>query len=227
VTRFLITRDLSDGTYGQLGHSSFGSEILPRKILEFGSVIVQVGCGRSHTLCLTDKNKLYSFGLAASGQLGIGNCANKNSPMLVGSKSIYSSRICSHYFIVMLQLFQLSQDSIRSIHCGGDQSFILVSKLPEPSNTEYLHQPLDYRRFIPRSQIHRITDDLLEQMCSAVEPVDQDIMTSTETIFASPAAWNCSFLLPDDRHIPATWRNIGVDLLKVISLSYSCLLIAI
>jgi hypothetical protein len=49
-------------------------------------------------------------------------------------------------------------------------------------------------------------------MSSAVEPADQDIMSIAEVVFASPASWNASFLLPNGQHTPSTWKNMGVDL---------------
>lgn len=100
---FYSNRVKLDGTYGQLGHSLNNSEVLPRKILDFGSVILQVACGRSHTLCLTDKNKLYSFGLAASGQLGIGDTGNRNSPVLVSLTKFLETktRVCIYLICVV------------------------------------------------------------------------------------------------------------------------------
>lgn len=70
-----------NGAYGQLGHGTLTNEVLPRKILDFGSVVTQVACGRCHTLCWTNE-KLYSFGLNSNGQLGYAS-GNKNSPFFV------------------------------------------------------------------------------------------------------------------------------------------------
>jgi hypothetical protein len=70
----------------------------------------------------------------------------------------------------------------------------------------------DYREYRVGSQIHTITDELVTQMSSAVEPADQDMMSIAEVVFASPACWNASFLLPNGQHTPSTWKNMGVDL---------------
>jgi E3 ubiquitin-protein ligase HERC4 len=69
------------GAYGQLGHYNFNNEVLPRKILDFGTVVAQVACGRCHTLCWTN-DRLYSFGLNSNGQLGYAG-GNKNTPFHV------------------------------------------------------------------------------------------------------------------------------------------------
>lgn len=70
----------------------------------------------------------------------------------------------------------------------------------------------DYRRFGERQQIMTITNRNITQICAAIEPVDQDLMSIAETIFASPAIWNASFLLENGKHVPSTWKNMGVDL---------------
>jgi hypothetical protein len=73
----------------------------------------------------------------------------------------------------------------------------------------------DYRNFGGRQQILTITNENISQISSATEPVDQDLMTVAETIFASPGIWNASFLVPNNKHVPSTWRNMGVDLHEV------------
>ncbi|OTF78780.1 hypothetical protein BLA29_014754, partial [Euroglyphus maynei] len=68
--------------YGQLGHGSNANEVLPRKVFELMGVrIVQVSCGRCHTLVVNKQGRLYSFGLNGSGQLGIGNTCTKYLPI--------------------------------------------------------------------------------------------------------------------------------------------------
>jgi len=73
----------------------------------------------------------------------------------------------------------------------------------------------DYREFGGHQQILTITNDNISKICSALEPVDQDLMTIAETIFASPGIWNASFLQANGKHVPSTWRNMGVDLHEV------------
>ncbi|ODN02865.1 putative E3 ubiquitin-protein ligase HERC4 [Orchesella cincta] len=181
------------GTYGQLGHGSSSNEVLPRKILEFGRVVTQVACGRCHTLCWTN-DKLYTFGLNSSGQLGISG-GNRNTPFHVKTLSCV----------------------VNSIYAGGDHSIVLVD--PVEVNAFETSVPnaqpalsVDYRESATEKAILTITEDFVTQMCSSSEPVDQDIMTLTEILFAAPACWNASFLLPDREHAPCTWKNMGVNL---------------
>jgi alpha-tubulin suppressor-like RCC1 family protein len=51
-----------------------------------GTEVTQIACGRCHVLVyLSSNSRLYSFGLGANGQLGIGKTikSNKLSPTLV------------------------------------------------------------------------------------------------------------------------------------------------
>jgi len=163
--------------------------VLPRKILEFGSVVNQVACGRCHTLCVVNK-KLYSFGLGSMGQLGIPN-DSQNTPALV-----------------------LNQNTpIFCIYAGGDQSFVVLNSSSSNGNLP----PCDFQKLYAdkQKQILTITKDYVSQMCSANEPVNQEIMEKAEILFASPACWNASFLMLDKRSGPCTWRNIGIDLNEV------------
>jgi E3 ubiquitin-protein ligase HERC4 len=72
--------------YGQLGHNTTTHEYLPRKVLDLmGSEVTQISCGRCHMLVyVVSSQRLYSFGLAGNGQLGLGaNTLNKSCPTLV------------------------------------------------------------------------------------------------------------------------------------------------
>lgn len=109
-----LTRDggvftFGAGMYGQLGHSSFANEMLPRKVLELmGTTVTQICCGRfeyycnvpcfsplnlpfpdcfrCHTLAFVpSKGRIYAFGLGGSGQLGTKSTSNVNFPQLVFS----------------------------------------------------------------------------------------------------------------------------------------------
>lgn len=72
------------GMYGQLGHGKNSNEILPRKVFELmGICLIQVSCGRCHTLAVSKIGRVYSFGLNGSGQLGIGNKETKLLPVNV------------------------------------------------------------------------------------------------------------------------------------------------
>lgn len=146
------------GAYGQLGHGSLTNEVLPRKILEFGKVVTQVACGRCHTLCLTN-DRLYTFGLNSSGQLGFSG-GYRNTPVHVKAMSCI----------------------VNSIFAGGDHSIVLID--PSEAATLGTDVPslehvssVDYREYTIDKNILTLTDDFVSQMCSSTEPVDQDIMS--------------------------------------------------
>lgn len=65
-----------DNRYYQLGHSSFRGQTCPvptRVCKGLGSVrCLQIACGSSHTLFLTDMGQVYVSGQGDSGQLGLG-----------------------------------------------------------------------------------------------------------------------------------------------------------
>lgn len=59
--------------FGQLGHSKLETYNKPKKIKELENVnIIQVACGKNHSLFLTDTGVVYACGDMTSGQLGIG-----------------------------------------------------------------------------------------------------------------------------------------------------------
>jgi E3 ubiquitin-protein ligase HERC4 len=79
------------GSYGQLGHNSTSHEYLPRKIADLmGSEVTQLTVGRCHVLVyLSSNNRLYSFGLGGSGQLGIGiGNLNKTGPTIIKTELV-------------------------------------------------------------------------------------------------------------------------------------------
>lgn len=63
-----------DGSIGQLGHgTTTGRVTQPRQVGVLADrAVAQVACGKGHTLALTDKGDVYSWGCGDSGQLGLG-----------------------------------------------------------------------------------------------------------------------------------------------------------
>ncbi|XP_077154207.1 RCC1 and BTB domain-containing protein 1 [Ranitomeya variabilis] len=69
---------------GQLGVGGTGNQLIPCKVVFVQQAcIVQIVCGYSHTMGLTDQGYLYSWGANTNGQLGIGNKSNQLSPVRV------------------------------------------------------------------------------------------------------------------------------------------------
>ncbi|XP_043288767.1 probable E3 ubiquitin-protein ligase HERC4 isoform X2 [Venturia canescens] len=75
-------------TDGQLGFiSPNGSEPSPRMVKALGtSVIIQIACGLSHVVALTNNGEIYAWGSNNEGQLGFGQeLLASNKPLLVNS----------------------------------------------------------------------------------------------------------------------------------------------
>jgi alpha-tubulin suppressor-like RCC1 family protein len=71
-----------DGRKGQLGHPNEPSlKQVPRVVEALSSVhVVQVACGASHTVCLTDSGVMYSWGWSKFGQTGHGDRQTVKTP---------------------------------------------------------------------------------------------------------------------------------------------------
>lgn len=99
-----------DGAQGQLGQgeSHLDPSKIPVRVPALGTIsILQVACGRSHTLCLTVEGKVFAWGDNTFGQLGLG--APKSSrphgvparvDKLVNAKSLFCG---GHHSFVVLQ----------------------------------------------------------------------------------------------------------------------------
>jgi len=73
------------GEFGQHGHGHTedvlsGDALVSPLWLGQERMVVEVACGSSHTLVLTDDNKIYSWGNSNSGQLGMGNTETSPHP---------------------------------------------------------------------------------------------------------------------------------------------------
>jgi alpha-tubulin suppressor-like RCC1 family protein len=71
-----------DGRAGQLGHSHDPSvKQTPRQVEKFNDVfVVMVACGRSHTVALSDRKEVWSWGEARYGQLGLSDRQTRRAP---------------------------------------------------------------------------------------------------------------------------------------------------
>ena len=80
-----------------------------------GNSVVQVACGRQHTIALIDSNcRIYAFGLGGSGQLGFGT----------GIKSTKVPAVVSSLDAALTSSYP------HKIFAGGYQSFALLSSNP-------------------------------------------------------------------------------------------------
>ncbi|KAM8822261.1 putative E3 ubiquitin-protein ligase HERC3, partial [Synchiropus picturatus] len=74
----VLTKDgavftFGSGRFGQLGHNSFRRELHPRLVGElWGAKVTGIACGSHHTLVLTERHGIFSFGRDHHQQLGRG-----------------------------------------------------------------------------------------------------------------------------------------------------------
>lgn len=87
------------GVHGQLGLGSIEDERIPKYVHTLKEhVIVDIAAGHGHSIALTDKGHVYSFGSSVLGQLGTGNSTKSSLPVLV--KGFYGrvTKIATGYF---------------------------------------------------------------------------------------------------------------------------------
>lgn len=185
------------GAFGQLGHGSFGNEIMPRKVLELmGSTISQVACGRRHSLTyLPSRNKIYAFGLGGSGQLGSRNYNKSSIPQIVNGPWLAEVGVTSNVNL-----------KIKKIYAGGDHCLVSLLDSTQDIETE------DYRNYVEQKQIWCLTTQLAESCLKCEGSADMELMTALETVFKSLACFNASFLLQKNGHLCCTSKHHGIDL---------------
>eukprot|EP01084_Bolivina_argentea_P073109 132689_1 len=103
-----------DGRMGQLGHlqEGFSNQPVPTLVSSLSAISVShISCGQNHTMCITSEGKIYSWGWAKYGQLGLGTRTNQR----------YPSEICDEIF---------QNKKIKQISCG-DRHSVAISTLGE------------------------------------------------------------------------------------------------
>lgn len=72
------------GRFGKLGHGNSDDKSIPTLVTALKShKIVDVSCGDSHTLCVTDQGKVFVFGDPDFGKLGVGTTNGSQVPLLI------------------------------------------------------------------------------------------------------------------------------------------------
>jgi alpha-tubulin suppressor-like RCC1 family protein len=90
-----------------LGHGDFLRQSLPIKVANINEKIVQVECGKKHTIALSEEGSVYSWGSNEKGQLGrtahVQNLKLNvkrnmiNTSLLVGSAKTSPNTNCMQY----------------------------------------------------------------------------------------------------------------------------------
>lgn len=98
---------------------------------------------------------------------------------------------------------------VHKVIAGWDRNFLLCHE-----NKADAPRPVDQRFHSKDTQILRLDNDILEQLpfLSASEQVPQELLVYLETVFASCACLNASYLKEDDAHFNCSEANPGVDL---------------
>jgi E3 ubiquitin-protein ligase HERC3 len=123
-----------------------------------GSEVTQIACGRCHVVVyLASSNRLYSFGLGGSGQLGIGLAnLNKTGPTIIKSENNGSNTMTNNH--------------IYALFAGGDQSFLITTSKQDQITA------LDYRTSLIKT--HNILNaDIIENF--ELKPITQPIVKET------------------------------------------------
>ena len=72
------------GKHGQLGHSNLNDQVNPQMVAALcGKWVTEVAAGDYHTICLTNKGEVFTFGWGEHGQLGHGNRDSCDHPQKV------------------------------------------------------------------------------------------------------------------------------------------------
>ncbi|KAH9389619.1 putative E3 ubiquitin-protein ligase herc4, partial [Tyrophagus putrescentiae] len=190
------------GGFGQCGHGKNTNEINPRQVFELmGSCIVQVSCGRCHTIVATETGKVLAFGLGASGQLGIGNTHSKAVPCVVSGKWVE---------INLKDLLPRSAD--RSL-CAVDK------KQPETNSDVSVEQSGNFEAFtqpiasnVPVIDSEMEIEELIEEEKDSEPNVESNFIIE-EPDDSSSQSSNLlpSFLCKDDHTIFTNLDHIEID----------------
>lgn len=114
-------------TFGQLGTGNNDIYSFPQIVnFSFNIRIKYVSLGGEHTLALSDKNQLYSWGLNLYGQLGLNNFNNVNFPTRI---SVLKEIILNNNLNITKEeamVNNIDDDNILEISAGSHHSLILT-----------------------------------------------------------------------------------------------------
>ncbi|KAJ7995593.1 hypothetical protein DPEC_G00246200 [Dallia pectoralis] len=138
-----IIMTFGSGSNGCLGHGSFNDVTQP-KIVEalLGYELVQVSCGASHVLAVTNDREVFSWGRGDNGRLGLGTQDSHNSPQQVCVPADFEAQrvLCGVDCSIVIS----TQNSI--LACGSNRfnklglDKISAEEEPAPSDqTEEVH----------------------------------------------------------------------------------------
>ena len=107
ICKTLDNRYISFGsnTYGQLGRGFISDNYnSSMNYVEFHPNIIDIKCGKYHTLLLTKKGYVYSFGENRHGQLGLGHIKLAHTAILIKGIPEIKRIECGHYHSILIDI---------------------------------------------------------------------------------------------------------------------------
>jgi len=92
-----------DGQIGNGKNSEYESQLMPYHVKGFdGQKVKAISCGSWHSMALTDRGNVFSWGYNNFGQLGIGSVESCNSPKLITLKMTIQKISCGRSHSLLL-----------------------------------------------------------------------------------------------------------------------------
>ncbi|XP_023537042.1 PH, RCC1 and FYVE domains-containing protein 1-like isoform X1 [Cucurbita pepo subsp. pepo] len=128
--------------YGQLGNPS-SDGVIPCLVQDrlVGEFVEEISCGASHTVVLTSRNEVFSWGRGANGRLGHGDVEDRRSPTLVEAlKDRHVKSIsCGSNFTASICIHKWVSGADQSVCTGCRQAFGFTKKRHNCYNCGLVH----------------------------------------------------------------------------------------
>ena len=110
-----------EGVCGQLGHGNLEFCYIPKKIKALSRVrVVSIAAGGNHSMVLTNRGDVMSFGMGSSGQLGLGDRENRQRPTVI--KALFKKRVVAMTAGDAHAIVLTDEGTVFSFGYGGDGS---------------------------------------------------------------------------------------------------------
>ncbi|CAG5132690.1 unnamed protein product, partial [Candidula unifasciata] len=193
------------GSQGQLGHCSNSDETTPKQVKQLsGCEVSQIACGSNHTLAYVPKSgRLHIFGFGGIGHFSVMEEENENCHITLSGLFVETSDNQPSTLCLPIENTD-QQHRIKTIHAGGNHSFITVVAAKQKCDSE------DFRNEDPSKQILTLSQETVSMLYSlSPDVIPPNIIGK---IFSSASCLNSSFLLPNDEHYESSDENHGVNL---------------
>ncbi|XP_060071044.1 serine/threonine-protein kinase Nek8-like [Ylistrum balloti] len=148
-----ILMTFGSGANGCLGHGNY-NDVVQAKIVEslLGYEVVQVSCGATHVLAVTNEHEVFAWGRGDNGRLGLGSQDSFSTPQMVSVPKPHHPS---------------------SVHCGMDCSMILTldNKLLCSGSNRYNKLGLD--EIGPDGTCSKVVEDIYNFMSITSHPINE------------------------------------------------------